>query len=49
MSFQLSIATAPIGELADVNPRGPARGEIDENEEVDFLPMADLHEPTFPK
>ncbi|MBP6678540.1 MAG: restriction endonuclease subunit S, partial [Paracoccus sp.] len=25
-------------------PRGPARGELDENEEVDFLPMADLHE-----
>lgn len=44
MNFQRRITTFAIGEIAEVNPKGPAKGELGANEEFDFLPMADLHE-----
>ena len=44
MNAQPDFPSVPIGEVSQVNPRGPAKAELSPDDEVDFLPMADLHE-----
>jgi type I restriction enzyme S subunit len=44
MSIQKSFRAIPIGEISEVNPKGPGKGELTPDAELDFLPMADLHE-----
>lgn len=44
MNIQKSFRAVPIGEITEVNPKGPGKGELTLDTELDFLPMADLHE-----
>lgn len=44
MSIQRHFHAVPISEIAEVNPKGPGKAELKPDAEVDFLPMADLHE-----
>jgi hypothetical protein len=44
MSARQAYPSVPIGEISEVNPKGPKKGELTSDFEADFLPMADLHE-----
>lgn len=44
MSIQKPFSAVPIGEVSEVNPKGPGKAELKPDAELDFLPMADLHE-----
>lgn len=44
MNFMRNLSKYPLGEIAEINPKGPAKGELGADDAVDFLPMADLHE-----
>lgn len=40
----MSVDMIALGEVADINPRGPGRGELATDAEVDFVPMASVSE-----
>ncbi|MCP1214346.1 restriction endonuclease subunit S [Acetobacter okinawensis] len=40
----MSWPAVALGEVADINPRGPGRGELAPSAEVDFVPMASVSE-----
>lgn len=40
----MSWPAVALGEVADINPRGPGRGELAPSVEVDFVPMASVSE-----
>lgn len=44
MSIQKPFRAVPIGEISEVNPKGPGKAKLKPDVELDFLPMADLHE-----